>query len=39
LSEAALDAATELVRIPMAAGVDSLNVATAGAVAFAGLSG
>jgi tRNA G18 (ribose-2'-O)-methylase SpoU len=35
LSDAALDAADEIVRIPMAAGVDSLNVATAAAVAFA----
>jgi tRNA G18 (ribose-2'-O)-methylase SpoU len=37
LSDAALDAADEIVRIPMAAGVDSLNVATAGAVAMAQL--
>lgn len=34
LSAAAMTAADELVRIPMAAGVDSLNVATAAAVAF-----
>lgn len=34
LSEAALAAADQRVRIPMAAGVDSLNVATAAAVAF-----
>jgi tRNA G18 (ribose-2'-O)-methylase SpoU len=39
LSEAALTAADEWVRIPMATGVDSLNVATAGAVALAHLSG
>jgi tRNA G18 (ribose-2'-O)-methylase SpoU len=38
LTDAALACADELVRIPMAAGVDSLNVATAGAVAFAHLS-
>ena len=37
LSEAAISAADELVRIPMAPGVDSLNVATAAAVAFAHL--
>lgn len=37
LSQAALDAADQLVRIPMAEGVDSLNVATAGAIAFAEL--
>jgi tRNA G18 (ribose-2'-O)-methylase SpoU len=37
LSEAALAAADAWVRIPMAAGVDSLNVATAGAVALARL--
>jgi tRNA G18 (ribose-2'-O)-methylase SpoU len=37
LTEAGLAAADQLVRIPMAAGVDSLNVATAGAVAFAQL--
>lgn len=35
LTDAALDAADLLVRIPMAPGVDSLNVATAGAIAFA----
>jgi tRNA G18 (ribose-2'-O)-methylase SpoU len=34
LSDAALEAADEWVRIPMATGVDSLNVATAGAIAF-----
>jgi tRNA G18 (ribose-2'-O)-methylase SpoU len=34
LSDAALAAADMLVRIPMAPGVDSLNVATAAAVAF-----
>ncbi|MCL2780186.1 MAG: RNA methyltransferase [Actinomycetia bacterium] len=39
LSAPALAAADALVRIPMAAGVDSLNVATAAAVAFAHLSG
>lgn len=39
LSEAALAAADEWVRIPMADGVDSLNVATAGAVALAHLTG
>jgi tRNA G18 (ribose-2'-O)-methylase SpoU len=38
LSEAALAAADEWVRIPMADGVDSLNVATAGAVALAQLT-
>ncbi len=38
LTEAALAAADQWVRIPMAAGVDSLNVATAGAVAFAQLT-
>jgi tRNA G18 (ribose-2'-O)-methylase SpoU len=38
LSAAALDAADLRVRIPMAGGVDSLNVATAAAVAFAQLS-
>jgi tRNA G18 (ribose-2'-O)-methylase SpoU len=37
LSEAALAAADEQVRIPMADGVDSLNVATAAAVAFSQL--
>ncbi|MFP5322264.1 MAG: TrmH family RNA methyltransferase [Acidimicrobiia bacterium] len=35
LSEEALAAATERVRIPIAAGVDSLNVATAAAIALA----
>ncbi len=35
LTEAALEAADLQVRIPMAPGVDSLNVATAGAIAFA----
>ena len=39
LSDAALAAADEWVRIPMADGVDSLNVATAGAVALAHLTG
>jgi tRNA G18 (ribose-2'-O)-methylase SpoU len=38
LTEQALAAADELVRIPMAAGVDSLNVATAAAVAFHALN-
>ena len=38
LSDAALARADELVRIPMADGVDSLNVATAAAVAFAQLA-
>lgn len=38
LTPGALAAADELVRIPMADGVDSLNVATAAAVAFAQLS-
>jgi tRNA G18 (ribose-2'-O)-methylase SpoU len=38
LTDAALAAADDWVRIPMAAGVDSLNVATAGAVAFAHLA-
>jgi tRNA G18 (ribose-2'-O)-methylase SpoU len=38
LSEPAIAAADRLVRIPMAAGVDSLNVATAAAVGFAALS-
>jgi tRNA G18 (ribose-2'-O)-methylase SpoU len=37
LTDEALDAADVRVRIPMAAGVDSLNVATAAAVAFYGL--
>jgi tRNA G18 (ribose-2'-O)-methylase SpoU len=35
LTAGALAAADHLVRIPMASGVDSLNVATAAAVAFA----
>ena len=35
LSPGARDRATRRVRIPMAAGVDSLNVAVAGAIAFA----
>jgi tRNA G18 (ribose-2'-O)-methylase SpoU len=39
LSSDALGAADQRVRIPMAAGVDSLNVATAAAVAFAYLTG
>ena len=39
LTEAVLDRADRHIRIPMAAGVDSLNVATAGAVALAHLSG
>ena len=39
LSDAALAAADEVVSIPMAAGVDSLNVATAAAVAFDRLAG
>ena len=38
LSDAALARAEHLVRIPMAGGVDSLNVATAAAVAFAQLA-
>ncbi len=38
LSDAALATADQLVRIPMATGVDSLNVATAAAVAFAAFS-
>ena len=38
LSEAAMQAADQRVRIPMASGVDSLNVATAAAVAFAALT-
>jgi tRNA G18 (ribose-2'-O)-methylase SpoU len=38
LTEGALAAADQLVRIPMAGGVDSLNVATAAAIAFAHLS-
>jgi tRNA G18 (ribose-2'-O)-methylase SpoU len=39
LTQGALAAADEWVRIPMAEGVDSLNIATAGAVAFAHLAG
>jgi len=39
LTDAALAAADLHLRIPMAPGVDSLNVATAGAIAFAQLSG
>jgi tRNA G18 (ribose-2'-O)-methylase SpoU len=39
LTDAALAAADRRVRIPMASGVDSLNVATAAAVAFAHLAG
>lgn len=39
LTDEALARADESVRIPMADGVDSLNVATAGAVAFAHLTG
>jgi len=39
LSTAALQAADLRVRIPMARGVDSLNVATAAAIAFASLAG
>jgi tRNA G18 (ribose-2'-O)-methylase SpoU len=38
LSAGALAAADQLVRIPMAGGVDSLNVATAAAIAFAHLT-
>jgi tRNA G18 (ribose-2'-O)-methylase SpoU len=38
LTREAIDAADAVVRIPMAGGVDSLNVATAGAVAFYALS-
>ncbi|MET0133913.1 MAG: RNA methyltransferase, partial [Kibdelosporangium sp.] len=34
LTDLAIDAADQAVRIPMSGGVDSLNVATAGAVAF-----
>lgn len=37
LTDEALQAADLLVRIPMSGGVDSLNVATAGAIAFAAL--
>ncbi|MEO8888430.1 MAG: RNA methyltransferase [Jatrophihabitantaceae bacterium] len=39
LTDGALSHADELVRIPMSGGVDSLNVATAAAVAFAHLDG
>jgi tRNA G18 (ribose-2'-O)-methylase SpoU len=39
LTPAALQAADLRVRIPMANGVDSLNVATAAAIAFASLDG
>jgi tRNA G18 (ribose-2'-O)-methylase SpoU len=39
LTDDAMARADQLVRIPMAAGVDSLNVATAAAVAFAHLAG
>jgi tRNA G18 (ribose-2'-O)-methylase SpoU len=39
LSGEALGHADELVRIPMAPGVDSLNVATAAAIAFHHLAG
>jgi tRNA G18 (ribose-2'-O)-methylase SpoU len=39
LSTGALDGADMVVSIPMAPGVDSLNVATAAAVAFDRLSG
>lgn len=39
LSEEALDAADVAVRIPMAEGVDSLNVATSAAIAFHAMSG
>ncbi|WP_029137741.1 TrmH family RNA methyltransferase [Nakamurella lactea] len=38
LTDAAIEAADLRVRIPMSGGVDSLNVATAGAVAFAALA-
>jgi tRNA G18 (ribose-2'-O)-methylase SpoU len=38
LTEEALSAADLRVRIPMAAGVDSLNVATAGAIVFAAIA-
>lgn len=38
LTEAALGCADVLARIPMTGGVDSLNVATAGAIAFAALA-
>jgi tRNA G18 (ribose-2'-O)-methylase SpoU len=39
LADATMRAADLLVRIPMAPGMDSLNVATAGAIAFAALCG
>jgi tRNA G18 (ribose-2'-O)-methylase SpoU len=39
LSEEALAASDVIVRIPMVSGVDSLNVATAAAVAFYEVSG
>ncbi|WP_425474431.1 TrmH family RNA methyltransferase [Saccharopolyspora hirsuta] len=39
LTEEAINAADLAVRIPMASGVDSLNVATAGAIAFHAMSG
>lgn len=39
LAEASVEAADQAVRIPMAPAVDSLNVATAAAVAFAALTG
>ena len=38
LSASAMDACTHRARIPMAAGVDSLNVATAGAIALYALT-
>jgi tRNA G18 (ribose-2'-O)-methylase SpoU len=38
LTDAAMQAAAQLVRIPMAGGVDSLNVATAAAIAFSYLT-
>ena len=39
LTDEAIEAADVAVRIPMADGVDSLNVATAGAITFHALSG
>ena len=39
LTEQAITAADQAVRIPMASGVDSLNVATAGAIAFHTMNG
>ncbi|MDA3630804.1 RNA methyltransferase [Saccharopolyspora sp. WRP15-2] len=39
LTDEAIDSADLAVRIPMAGGVDSLNVATAGAIAFHAMSG